>query len=86
MTADPYRCADTKDWPMSDFDLPAPYARITRAGRWTYSVRIVDGLMWFGTGCVFGAARAERKAKRELRRYLRREAWRQQVTRVEAGP
>jgi hypothetical protein len=57
--------------------MTEPEARIEQTGRWTYSVGITHGAMYIGPGLhgggwlVFGRARAERKAARELARYKR---------------
>lgn len=66
---------------MSD----APYAEITRVGRWLHSIEVHDGMClvtredWY----AFGRRRAERKAARVLRRYLLAEERRQNPIRVE---
>lgn len=58
--------------------MSEPRARVSRHGRWTYSVYVEDGLTrWGPDGCgwlVFGRNRAEAKGRRVLRRYLRTQA------------
>lgn len=60
--------------PVDIGDPCGPHAEVTRLGRWWWRVAIHDGLMVYGPGGwgwrVFGRDRAERKARRELRRYL----------------
>lgn len=56
-----------------------PRVEIHRIGRWTYAVIIKHGLIQYGPNgghwLVLGRKRAERKARRVLRRYEQREAW-----------
>jgi len=65
-------------------DERPPFAEITRIGRWTYNVVIRDGLTQYGPDGmgwhVLGSRRAERKARRELDRYLDQENRRRDVT------
>lgn len=57
-----------------------PKAVVERCGRWAYRIYISRGLMQYGPGGYgwfrFGRERAARKAGRELRRYIHREALR----------
>lgn len=43
---------------------------ITRAGRWTWRVELVDGITTQGHWRVLGRRRAEARARRELGYYL----------------
>lgn len=74
------------DW--EDLDNERPHAEVQRVGRWTYVVTVHHGLTCYGPGgrgwLVLGRRHAERKAARVLARYLRDEAHRADVTRVEA--
>jgi hypothetical protein len=58
---------------LDGFDQDPPHAQIKRVGRWTYSVIVEHGLIsWGPKGYpwhVLGRKRAERKARRVLRRY-----------------
>jgi hypothetical protein len=68
-------------------DLGQPHAQVSRSGRFTYTIIIIDGLTEYGphvagvlTGWTrFSRASAERKARVELARYrrkiLREERW-----------
>lgn len=60
-----------------------PEARVEPAGRWTYSVRVVHGLMSWGPDggawLVLGRRWARWKARRVLRRYLQDQAGRVDV-------
>lgn len=51
-----------------------PYAEVEQVGRWTYRVKVRDGMLTWGPDGhgwhVFGRRRAHRKAERVLRRYL----------------
>jgi hypothetical protein len=52
---------------------PDPYVSIKQVGRWTYSVALIDGGMTVGPDSyVRGRKRAERLARRLLRRHLLR--------------
>lgn len=62
-----------------------PYAEITRHGKWTYTVRIIHGIMRCGLWNVSGEKRANRKAIKELAKYRIRDARRQAPTRVFAA-
>lgn len=78
--------ASSADDPWDD----KPYAEIKPVGRWTYRVSVMHGLLSYGPNdgygwLVFGRARAERKAAKVLVRYLRDEARRADVTRVETS-
>lgn len=57
--------------------MPEAHAEIRQVGRWTYRVSIHDGCLVYGPDGygwrVWGRRRAERKARRELAQYLRRE-------------
>lgn len=61
-----------------------PVAEVQRVGRWTYRVSIARGLVSYGDWYVLGRRHAERKAARILARYLRDEARRADVTRIES--
>ena len=53
-------------------DEHEPYARITRLGRWLYSVEVADGLIGEREPPrVFGRSRAEKLARRRLARHVR---------------
>ena len=58
-------------------DLGIPVAEIEQTGRWIYRVTIIHGMMSYGPGgCGWlrpGLRWAERKGRRELARYLRKE-------------
>ena len=60
-----------------DDDAP-PHAEVEQTGRWTYTIVILDGLMSYGPdgyGWIRpGRGWAERKARRELAKYLRGQA------------
>lgn len=60
------------------FDSP-PEAVIEQVGRWTWRVHICRGISSSGEWHVLGRRRAEKKARRELGRYLTRERWRRDV-------
>lgn len=67
-----------------------PRAEVTRVGRWTYRIVIVLGICCYGPYDGYGwtrigRARAERKAEREMRRYLRDKAWRREVFEISAS-
>lgn len=75
-------------------EIPAPprepYAEVKRYGEFTYTVKIIDGFMAYGPDgghwFVLGRKRAERKAERELRRYLREQGYQAEPTiRIEVG-
>ncbi len=53
-------------------DPDGPYAEITRVGRWTYSIRIVDGIGVYGDWRILGRHRAGQEALRVLADYRRR--------------
>lgn len=54
----------------------SPYATVTKVGRWSWRIVIIDGISTCGPDGggwhVLGRERAERKARRELDRYLAR--------------
>lgn len=56
-----------------------PVGQVTRVGRFTYRVVIIDGMLEFGLDGhgwrVWGRDRAQRKATRELARYRREQQW-----------
>lgn len=60
-----------------------PVITVRRLGRWRWGVHITHGMMAYGPEggdwTRFGERRAIRKGERELRRYLRRSAWRAQT-------
>ena len=63
--------------PPPPWDPGPPTAEIEQIGRWTYRVAIIHGLMSYGPDGygwhVLGRRWAERKAVRELAKYVRRE-------------
>ena len=65
-----------ESWP--GFNDP-PRVEVRRVGRWMYAISIHHQLMQYGPGggswYAFGRSHAERKAKRLLRRYVRRTEW-----------
>jgi hypothetical protein len=53
-------------------------ARIERAGRWTYRVKVTQGMTVVDCGRRLGRRRAEAKARREMAKYAAwdaREVW-----------
>jgi hypothetical protein len=64
--------------PPPPWDYGPPTAEIEQTGRWTYRVAILHGPMSYGPDGYgwlrLGRRLAERKGRRELARYLRREA------------
>jgi hypothetical protein len=60
-------------------DDEAPRAEIEQTGRWTYRITVHHGMIQWGLDGVgwtaFGRKRAERKARKVLRKYLQRQAW-----------
>lgn len=65
---------------MADEELTEPCVKITRTGRWLYSVAVHHDMMIWGPGgygwIAFGRRHAEWLGDRKLRKYIRREAWR----------
>lgn len=66
--------------------LDEPYAEIERVGRWTYSVCVKDRCSQWGpmggAWIVRGRARAERKGRKVLARYLRQQEWSRTTWRI----
>ena len=60
-----------------DYAERQPQITITRSGRWTYHVKLTDGLTLVGDWLVFGAKGARRVGWRKLRRYRRARARRE---------
>jgi len=67
---------------IGSFQHGRAYARVSRAGRWTWRIRIFvpvsgDGLgdVEVDTTDVFGRKRAARIARRRVNRYVRERAW-----------
>jgi hypothetical protein len=58
-------------------DLGVPVAEIEQVGHWIYRIAIIHGMMSYGPDGYGwhrpGRGRAERKGRRELARYLRKE-------------
>lgn len=68
-------------------DEVEPFAEVEQTGRWTYRVRVLDGMTcWAPDGMsgwyVLGRRRAHRKAARVLRRYLTMQQRKANVERV----
>lgn len=68
-------------------DGTLPFAEVEQIGRWTYRVRVRDGIScWAPDGMsgwrVFGRQRAHRKASKVLRRYLTMQHRKANVERV----
>lgn len=66
-----------------------PHAEITRVGRWTYHIRIVDGIGEHARSdgwATWGRRRAEKKARRILAQYRRQQDEKRDVTIITDRP
>jgi hypothetical protein len=76
--------SEASEW-WDEMQSRPPEARVERVGRWTYSVSITHGVMSRGYWNAWGRDRAERKARRKLASYVRRESYRYPVSVVKSA-